>query len=89
MNAYQDHPARRRAIDAPRADTLPEDIESWCCRIPAEARADYPIDQSDGGEDDHPEEHAAWGARLKAMGRNPRMPWKTQASMISIDAERD
>jgi len=89
MDAYQDHPARRRAIAAPRADALPEDIENWCSRIPAEERADYPIDQSDGGEDDDPNEHAAWAAKLKAMGRNPGMPWKTQSSMISIDAERD
>ena len=89
MDAYQDHPARRRAIAAPRADTVPEDIEHWCSRIPAEERADYPIDQSDGGEDDDPQEHAAWAAKLKAMGRNPGMPWKTQSSMISIDAERD
>jgi nicotinamidase-related amidase len=89
MPAYRDHPARRRAIAAPRADTLPEDVENWCSRIPAEERVNYPIDQSDGGEDDDPEEHAAWAAKLKAMGRNPGMPWKTQSSMISIDAERD
>jgi len=89
MAAYQDHPARRRAIAAPHADTLPDDIEHWCSRIPAEERANYPIDQSDGGEDDDPQEHAAWAAKLKAMGRNPGMPWKTQSSMISIDAARD
>ena len=89
MDAYHDHPARRRAIAAPRADKLPEDIENWCSRIPAEEQANYPIDQSDGGEDDDPQEHAAWAAKLKAMGRNPGMPWKTQSSMIAIDAERD
>jgi nicotinamidase-related amidase len=89
MHAYRDHPARRRAIATPRADTLPADIEHWCSRIPAEEQATYPIDQSDGGEDDDPQEHAAWAAKLKAMGRNPGMPWKTQSSMISIDAERD
>jgi len=89
MDVYQDHPARRRAMAAPRADTLPEDIEHWCSRIPAEEQANYPIDQSDGGEDDDPKEHAAWAAKLKSMGRNPGMPWKTQSSMISIDAERD
>jgi len=89
MNAYKDHPARRRAMATPRADTVPEDIEHWCSRIPAEERANYPIDQSDGGEDDDPKEHAVWEAKLKALGRNPGMPWKTQSSMISIDAERD
>ena len=89
MEAYRDHPARRRAMAAPRADNLPDDIKNWCSRIPAEERMDYPIDQSDGGEDDDPEEHAAWAAKLKTMGRNPGMPWKTQSSMISIDADRD
>lgn len=89
MDAFQDHPARHRAIAAPRTDTLPEDIEHWCSRIPAEEQAVYPIDQSDGGEDDDPQEHAAWAAKLKAMGRNSGMPWKTQSSMIAIDGERD
>jgi len=89
MDAYQDYPARRRAMEAPRADTLPDEIEHWCSRIPAEEQAVYPIDQSDGGEDDDPKEHAAWTAKLKARGRNPGMPWKTQSSMISIDAKRD
>lgn len=89
MEAYQDHPARRRAMAAPHADRLPEDIEHWCSRIPEEEEANYPIDQSDGGEDDDPKEHAAWAAKLKAMGRNPGMPWKAQSPMISIDAKRD
>ena len=89
MKAYQDHPARSRALAVPRAGTIPEDIKNWCSRIPSEERANYPIDQSDGGEDDDPQEHAAWAAKLKAMGRNPGMPWKTQSSTISIDAERD
>ena len=89
MPAYEGHPARERAKAVPLAAALPEDIGSWCSRIPAEEQANYPIDQSDGGEDDDPAEHAQWAARLKAMGRNPGTPWKTQSELIKIDAERD
>lgn len=89
MPAYADHPARRRAITAPPAKNLPQDIEFWCSRIPAEEQAHYPIDQSDGGEDDDPAEHAAWAAHLKSLGRNPGMPWQRQSDMITIDPERD
>lgn len=89
MPAYEDHPARLRAVEAPRASRLPENIEHWCSVIPAEEQAIYPIDQSDGGEDDDPQEHAKWAAKLKKLGRNPGMPWKKQSDMIEIDAERD
>ncbi|RPI82548.1 MAG: isochorismatase family protein [Planctomycetaceae bacterium] len=89
MPAYADHPARKRAQSAPVAAELPKDIAHWCSRIPAEEEAIYPIDQSDGGEDDDPAEHADWVAELKAMGRNPGTPWKTQSELIAIDAERD
>ena len=89
MEAYADHPARKRAVTIPVAAKLPEEIEAWCSRIPAEERAAYPIDQSDGGEDDDPQEHADWAAKLKSLGRNPGMPWKKQSPMISIDADRD
>ena len=89
MPAYEVHPARTRAIAAPKAIPQPQGIANWCSRIPAEEQAAYPIDQSDGGEDDDPEEHARWAAELKALGRNPNMPWKSQSSMITIDSERD
>jgi nicotinamidase-related amidase len=89
MDAYAQHPARRRATAAPRSASLPDDIESWCSRIPEEERAVYPVDQSDGGADDDPAEHARWAAKLEKMGRNPGTPWKTQTDLISIDAERD
>lgn len=89
MEAYADHPARRRAQQAPAAASLPEDIGSWCSKIPSEERGQYPIDQSDGGEDDDPKEHAEWEARLKAMGRNPDLPWKKQYDVIRIDDQRD
>ncbi len=89
MAAYEDHAARKRAVAAPAAKVKPKDVEHWCSRIPSEEKAVYPIDQSDGGEDDDPAEHAEWAAKLKAMGRNPGMPWKTQSKLIEIDADRD
>ena len=89
METYASHPARIRAQQAPRAANLPFDITSWCSVIPAEERGVYPIDQSDGGEDDDPEEHREWAAKLAAMGRKPGTPWKAQNDAITIDAERD
>lgn len=93
MPAYANHAARRRAIAAPAAnkpaaskDGLVSDY-SWCSRTDLEST--YPIDQSDGGEDDDPDEHAAWAAKLKALGRNPGTPWKTQSSLITIDGNKD
>jgi len=89
MAAYEDHPARRRAKETPLSEQLPAEIETWCNRIPSEEQAVYPIDQSDGGEDDDPQEHADWAAKLTAMGRDPKMPWKSQSNLIEIDGERD
>lgn len=89
MEAYADHPARRRAMSIPRDQATPADVEFWCSKIPAEEQAAYPIDQSDGGEDDDPVEHAKWAAELKAIGRNPGMPWKSQSPLIEIDPEHD
>lgn len=89
MPTYADHPARKRAVAAPAAENSPRDVEFWCSRIPSEEQAVYPIDQSDGGEDDDPAEHAEWAAKLKSLGRNPGMPWKSQSKLIEIDTERD
>jgi nicotinamidase-related amidase/type 1 glutamine amidotransferase len=89
MDAYKDHPARARAVQTPRSKKLPPEIAKWCNRIPAEEKGQYPIDQSDGGEDDDPEEHRQWAEKLQAMGRNPRAPWKSQTDLLTIDAERD
>ena len=89
VDAYKGHPARLRALDAPRAKNLPKKIGSWCYRIPAEEQGLYPIDQTDGGEDDDPDEHRQWAATLKSMGRNPRHPWKKQTSALTIDEDRD
>ena len=88
MAAYEDTPMRQRAKDAPKANNLPPGIGVWCHQIPAEEKGRYPIDQSDGGEDDEKEEHARWAAKLTALGRDPRAPWKRQYDVLKMD-ERD
>jgi nicotinamidase-related amidase len=88
MDAYKDHPARQNALKTPRSKHLPKDIAAWCKRIPAEEKGVYPIDQSDGGEDDDPAEHRAWADKLQKMGRNPRAPWKSQIDVLKIE-DRD
>lgn len=88
MPSYADHPARLRATQTPTAANLPPNIVHWCSRLRSEL-GDYPIDQSDGGEDDDPQEHAEWAAKLEAMGRNPGMPWQKQSDLISIDRDKD
>ncbi len=69
MDAYKDHPARKRAQAAPKAANLPADIEGWCTKIPAEERGIYPIDQSDGGCDDGPKcpEGSPWRSQIAAI----------------------
>lgn len=85
MDAYKAHPARRNALETPRSTNLPKDIGNWCNRIPAEEKGVYPIDQSDGGEDDDLAEHRAWAEKLQKKGRNPRAPWKSQIDVLKID----
>lgn len=89
MKAYADHPARRRAQATPKAPELPPEINTWCYQIPAEEKGEYPIDQSDGGEDDDPEEHARWEQALRDQGRDPKQPWLRQIDLVQIDAEAD
>ncbi len=84
MDAYQDHPGRKLAQQAPKADNLPPAIDEWCRHIPAEDKGKYPIDQTDGGEDDDPEEHRIWQEKLAALGRNPKQPWKKQIDLLEI-----
>ena len=89
MEFYRDHPARLRAQQVPRAAEMPSPIETWCnWKDAAEEGAEYPIDQSDGGEDDDPIEHAAWQTQLQSMGRNPGSPWVRQIAAIQIE-DRD
>jgi nicotinamidase-related amidase len=87
MEPYKDHPARKRAQSAPTAKNLPKDIGEWCKKIPSEEKGVYPIDQSDGGEDDDAAEHAEWHAKLAAMGRNPKAPWKSEHPGLTIKDE--
>ena len=89
MEFYSTHPGRIRAQAVATAENLPTDIASWCDRIPSEESSAYPIDQSDGGEDDDPVEHQQWAEKLTSEGRNPKAPWKQQIANIHIDAKRD
>ncbi len=84
MKPYEGHPARERAKAAPKAANLPAEIGAWCKQIPAEEQGKYPIDQTDGGEDDDAAEHAAWAEELKAKGLNPRAPWTRQIDVLKI-----
>lgn len=90
MDFYRDHPARLRAHKAPGAANVPEGINSWMHWInEEEKRAGYPIDHSDGGEDDDPVVHARWAEKLKSMGRNPDSPWVRQIESIQIKKDSD
>ena len=89
MKPYEGTPGRKRAQAAPRATDLPDGIGEWCSKIPPEEKGVYPIDQSDGGEDDDPAEHAAWAVELKGKGLNPRAPWTRQTDLLTIDQEKD
>jgi len=76
MKAYSNHPARKRAIEAPPAPDLPEGIGKWCNRIAREQDAVWPIDQSDGGCD----------CRVPCKKGSP---WTSQIDSIRIDPDRD
>lgn len=89
MAPYEGSPARERARSAPAADQLPPAIDEWCRQLPSEAGVIYPIDQTDGGEDDDPAAHAAWARELQARGLNPRAPWTRQTDLLNIDQEKD
>lgn len=89
MSAYADHAARDRAIDEPKSDDAPTDINQWCYSIDSENPNSYPIDQSDGGEDDTETEHSRWAAELVAKGLDPKAPWKKQIDAIRIASEVD
>ena len=89
MDAYSDHPSRQRVQSIPPSKSLPAEIANWCDRIPSEEAAAYPVDQSAGGEDDDPEDHRQWAARLQAIGRNPAAPWQKQCDAIEISLKSD
>ena len=87
MEAYQDRPGRKRAMAAPKAADLPNGIDQWCRKIPAEEKGKYPIDQGDGGCDCSSGEQAAHDAFLTKLGRNPKAPWKKQTDLLTIRDE--
>lgn len=90
LEFYEDHPARARAEAAPQAANIPEGIEKWLYWIDErEEKAQYPIDHSDGGEDDDPEEHEAWAKELAEKGRDPGTPWIRQTDGLTIDPDKD
>ncbi len=75
MDYYKDHPARRRAENAPKAANLPDGIAHWCEWIDEqEKKSGYPIDHSDGGCDCEPK---------CEQGR----PWRKQIDAIEIRGE--
>src|SRR4051812_43667283 len=89
MKAYEGTAARERARSAPAAVRQPDKIAEWCRQIPAEEAGVYPIDQTDGGEDDDPVEHVKWAKELEAKGLNPRAPWTKELDVLRIDQEKD
>lgn len=89
MEAYEGTPARERALTAPAAARIPHQIGEWCKLLPAEEGAVYPIDQSDGSNDDDPEKKATWTAQLVAKGVDPKAPWTRQIDVLRIDQEKD
>lgn len=88
MPYYADHPARLRATKV-SVDRYPSKVASWNCKTTHEQAGQYPLDQSDGGEDDDPQEHRQWADKLKELGRNPGLPWKAQNPALSIDGSKD
>ena len=49
----------------------------------------YPIDQTDGGEDDDPAEHAEWHAKLDGDGPQPQGPVEVRRSPCSRSTTQD
>ena len=65
---YEGHPARQRAIDAPKSKNLPAEIRSWCSWLDEDEKKVYPIDQSDGGcECVDCESYKAWTRQVPAI----------------------
>ena len=71
LDPYRDHPAYVRGQKETGVANLPEGINQWCQGLDSEDQAHWPIDQSDGGCDDHP---------TCQQGS----PWKSQIDSITI-----
>ncbi|MEI8212724.1 MAG: ThuA domain-containing protein [Planctomycetota bacterium] len=89
MPQYKVEPARLHAQAIPIDPATPDTLGKWCDRIPSEEQSLYPVDQSDGGEDDDLVEHAQWHETLRDHGRNPKTPWLRQTEQIRVDQEQD
>jgi len=75
MEDYKNHPARKKAIEAPQAANVPAEISKWCNWInEKEQSTGYPIDHSDGGCD----------CEQKCNQGNP---WRKQFEAINIRDE--
>ncbi|MHC4807235.1 MAG: isochorismatase family protein [Planctomycetota bacterium] len=66
---YANHPARKRAQNAPKAANLPGDIAKWCKWIDKAEKTVYPIDQSEGGCDCQPkcEKGSPWRKQIDTL----------------------
>lgn len=84
MEYYKDHPGRSLALQTPKANNLPPLISKWCYKIPAEEQSLYPLDQSDGGNDDDPEQKRLWQEELISQGLKPMSPWKSEHPGLDI-----
>ena len=84
MEHYQDHPGRKLASETPKAQNFPPLISKWCYQIPAEEQGLYPLDQSDGGNDDDPEQKLLWQEELISKGLKPMSPWKSEHPGLEI-----
>lgn len=89
LQHYADHPARKHAEQTPKAADIPAEINAWCYQIPAEEKGVYPVDQSDGGNDDQAKQREEWKAHLTALGRNVGGPWIKETDLLTIDPARD
>jgi type 1 glutamine amidotransferase/nicotinamidase-related amidase len=70
VDFYENHPARKLAKNAPKAENLPSDISKWCRWIDKnEETLGYPIDHSDGGCDCQPQckQGSPWRRQVKAI----------------------
>lgn len=68
VDYYEKHPARKRALEAPQASNMPDEIQSWCEWISPEEEEVYPIDQTDGGCDcGDCESYIAWEKQIESI----------------------
>lgn len=90
MKSYEGHPARERAKTAPPAANLPSGIDKWLhWKDAVEEKIGYPIDATDGGQDDTPDALKNWHEQLASRGRNPKAPWLKEIETIRIDPDKD